>query len=103
MGTRGGTTVWNGTAFDCIEKEISLLHVRFQKPNRDFGACNNGAIRGESIGVDGNNYTSQLNVTVTPNVAGKIISCAYDNTSSTVTQFSSVIPRIAGNYGDYSR
>ena len=43
----------------------------------DFGSCNNGAIAARSLGVQGRNYTSQLNITLTPYIAGKTIMCAY--------------------------
>ena len=51
---------------------------------------------GQSLDVQGNNYTSQLNVTITPNTAGKIITCAYDALTSDKTQdmvkFSTIVP-----------
>jgi hypothetical protein len=58
--------------------------------------CNNGAIVGQSLGVQGNSYISQLNVTITPETAGKTISCVYDALTSNQTQnmikFSTVVP-----------
>ena len=49
---------------------------------------------GQSLSVGGNNYTSQLNVTVTPNIAGKTIRCAGDNGITSNEIFSCVIPSI---------
>ena len=76
-----GSTVWTGTAFNCSSSnnEILLLHTHFSSIEGDYGLCNNGAIVGQSLGVEGNNYTSQLNVTVTPDIAGKIVECFYDD------------------------
>ena len=51
---------------------------------------------GRSLGVQGNNYTSQLNVTITSETAGKIIMCVYDALTNDETQnmikFSMVVP-----------
>ena len=91
MGTPGGASVWNGTAFDCVSNEITLLHSRFI--NGTFGVCNNGAIMARSLFVEGNNYTSQLTVTITSDIAGKDIVCANDTSDSNIiSQFSTVIP-----------
>ena len=64
----GGVTVWNGTALECISNEIVLLHRRFNSAYGAYGAygvCNNGSIVGQSLRVEHNFYTSQLNVTLT--------------------------------------
>ena len=76
MGTPGGFTVWTGSAFDCTGGEIILRHSAFLTA---VGLCNNGAIVARGIGVEGNNYTSQLNVAFTPDIGGKSIVCAYDS------------------------
>ena len=93
-GILGGATVWKGTAFDCPLNEIALLHSRFTSANGTFGVCNNGAIVARSLPVEGNNttYTSQLNVTVTSDIAGETIMCVHDNISSNIIQLSTVIP-----------
>ena len=98
-GGPGGATVWTGTAFNCTMNEISLVHSRFSTSTGAFGQYNNGAIVGHSIGVEGNNYTSQLSITVIPNTAGKDISCIHDSISSTTAQFSTVIPSTTGMQG----
>ena len=95
-GGPGGATVWTGTVFNCTQNEISLVHSRFNTPSGAFGLCNNGAIKGYSIGVEANYYTSQLNVTMLPSTSGKSVSCSHDNTSSITVQFSAVTPRIIG-------
>ena len=76
-GSAYGVTIWNGTCFsDCLQNEIILLHSRFISTGH-FGLCNNGSMVARSLGAESNNYTSQLNVTLTPDIAGETIMCAY--------------------------
>ena len=89
-----GATVWTGTALDCLSDEIVLLH---QGSIYAFSRyCNNGTIMAQSLSVQDNLYTSQLSVTVTYDVAGKMIMCIYTNngTDSNASQFSTQIPGI---------
>ena len=53
--------------------------------------CNDGAIMARSIGVEDSQYTSQLNVTVTDDMAGKTIICLTANASDQIIQFSTTI------------
>ena len=46
------------------------------------GECNDGAIVARSLGVEGNNYTSQLIVNVTSDMNNKTITCFYDDGTS---------------------
>ena len=97
QGSNTGGTLWNGTAFSgCPQNEILLQHHQFTPTGGPTGICNNGAIVGRSLGVQGNNFTSQLNVTITPETAGKTITCAYDVLTNDQTQnmikFSMVVP-----------
>ena len=88
-------TIWTGSAFNCYwSDEIVLLHSRFDTGT--YGTCNNGAIAARSLSAEGNNYTSQLNVTVTPDTAGKTIECASDNGLRINRLFTSTIPTITG-------
>ena len=75
----GSATVWQGSAFECSNSgdEIVLLHSRFT--SGDHKTCNSGAIVGRSLRVEDNYYTSQLIVTVSPELIGRNISCAYDS------------------------
>ena len=61
-----------------------------------MATCNNGDIVGQSLGVQGDNYISQLNVTITPDTAGKTIICAYDDFIGNL--FLNKITVIPGNY-----
>ena len=85
-------TVWTGSAFNCYE--IALLHSRFM--NTRTYTCNNGAIVAQSLSVEGNYYTSQLNVTITPDIIGKTIECIVDNGTRSILLYSWVISRITG-------
>ena len=56
-----------------------------------YRTCNNGAIVARILSIDGNNYTSQLNVTVTSETIGKTIECLHDDGLFVYTRFSSTI------------
>jgi hypothetical protein len=93
IGSQLGTTVWHGTAFDCIYNsgEISLLHSAYADSEdsvlRAYGKCNNGLIAAQSLSVvDSLCYTSQLNITVSADVIGKSIECHYDDSNTTTLQ-----------------
>ena len=94
MGGPGGATLWNGTAFNCFSDAILLLHYYYLSTDGAIGSCNNGAIVGRSISVEGNNanYNSQLNVTVTSGTAGKTIMCFHYNEYNLTLQFSITTP-----------
>ena len=76
VGTPLGTTVWQGSFFDC-SNGIILLHDsnRFMFEKKD---CNNGSIVGQGLAINGNRYTTQLNITVSDNVIGESIECYYN-------------------------
>ena len=78
MGEPEGLTAWTGSALDCPSSSniIILFHSRFMSV---YKTCNNGAIVARGLSVEGNNYISQLNVTLTSDTAGKTITCLYDN------------------------
>ena len=100
LGSAGGATVWTGTAFDCPNNEITLLHSSYKSGRHGaFGSCNNGAIVAQSLGVEDSYYTSQLNVKVTTNnnMIGKTIICENAlNLTNSVVQFSTTIKNITG-------
>ena len=77
----GGNTLWTGTAFSCNSNEILLRHTQFSLQGGTSGSCNNGAISGWSIGVTDRCYSSELNVTVSPDLNGRTILCNHDGTS----------------------
>ena len=92
-----GATIWHGTAFSgCPQDETLLPHSQFTSTRGTIGTCNDGDIVGRGLCIEGNNDTSQLNVTITPNTAGNTIVCAYDALTTDSTndriQFSTIVP-----------
>ena len=77
-----GTTLWRGTAFSCAARgdEISLRHDLFTRGAS--GECNNGNITGHSIRMEGDHYTSQIQVLFSPDLLGHTIECVHYNLSS---------------------
>ena len=73
----GNATIWSGSAFDCAGNSITLTHLSFQ--NGTSGNCNDGAIVGQSVNVDGTHYTSKLNVTISNKFNNKNIICSSDH------------------------
>ena len=89
-----GAFIWSGSALDCpsSNNEIVLFQIDFGL----YSTCNNGAIVARILPVEGTNYTSQLNVTIAPDNAGKTIECGYENGTHFIIQCSTVIPTITG-------
>ena len=77
-----GFTQWAGSAFNCpnIGDEIFLSHPDFNDGIRK--ECNNGAIIGQSIQVNGSCFVSQLTVNISKNLNGTTIGCTYDTGSA---------------------
>ena len=77
--------MWKGSAFNCRSSSdgITLLHSRYNLSGGTDDECNNGAIVGQSLRVEDNYYTSQLSVTITPDMTGRSITCIHDNGTAT--------------------
>ena len=79
-------TIWRGSAFNCSMNEtIALLHFLFGPNNQSNTAaseCNNGSIHAYGVRVEGNCYTSQLNITVNADMIGKTVECVHYNEST---------------------
>ena len=73
-GRINGATVWRGSAFNCLGNDINLLHSSI---GSGIGTCNNGAIVAQKLRATDGFYTSQLNVTISSDVIGKSVECAY--------------------------
>ena len=89
IGNQLGTTVWPGTAFDCANGEISLLHSAYTENSvlRAYDECNNGLTVALGADVaDSVCYISQLNITVSVDMIGKSIECHYDDSNTTTSQ-----------------
>lgn len=74
-----GSTIWRVSAFDCTQNEIILRHSEFDDIGGTSGLCNGGAISGRSVGVEGNRYTSQLTLTVTPELHNQTVTCLLNS------------------------
>ena len=89
-----GSTIWTGSAFKALHcYELVLLHSRFHLSRGAIGSCNNRVIVARSVSVEDNHYTSQLNVTVIPDIVGKTIECTSDNGTYIMLIFSLAIPK----------
>ena len=75
----GGTTVWQGSAFSCRSRAISLRHSQFNGSGAIVGVCNDGAIMAREIMSINSSFTSQLKVTISESVIGENIECVHDN------------------------
>ena len=86
MGGSGGATVWIGTALDCPSEEIILLHQHFTESGGTIRSCNNSETTvPQSPYVQDDFYTSQLNVTIELDIAGKTVICVYDSMDNYTT------------------
>ena len=72
--------MWKGDAIHCNdnEDEIIFLHSRFLENGNRNKTCNDGDVRGQSVGVMYDKYTSRLNVTLTSELIGKNIMCIHN-------------------------
>ena len=94
-----GSTVWEGTAFECVGNSITLRHTRFNVADGVSGDCNNGDIRllARSIGVDNDCYTSQLSVFISEQLDRRSILCTHDFGTGLETIGTSTLNVIEGN------
>ena len=72
-----GITIWQGTAFGfpCV---IRLRHSQYNN-SQAIGDCNDGDITASSVGVLGDRYISQLNVTITQEMINETIECVHED------------------------
>ena len=78
--------MWTGTVFNCdnAADSIILLHSRFDNNiTQNSTICNGGAVVGQSLCVEYNQYTSQLNVTINSTLIGMNIVCSRDDGTNT--------------------
>ena len=71
-------TLWEGSAFECPSREITLANTDFGTP-RAMGVCNDGRIVARGLSVDSGCYTSQLNVTFDAGLQDRTVICYADN------------------------
>ena len=104
LGGPGGTTVWTGSAFNCINREITLFHGDYESTEGAYGECND--IVGWSINSTYSNtstgyFVSQVIVPINSDTAGKTVYCEYDDGRNTVLAGEMTIPVTMGN-NDFS-
>ena len=87
--------MWKGTAFSCATNEIILRHNSFMEGTEKD--CNDGAIIGDSLGVEYNCFTSRLRVTVINDFNDTTIGCFMNTDSSADVVNSTSITVISGN------
>ena len=78
----GSHTIWTGTAFDCSDSNNEIV-----LSNRNDGVmktCSNGAIVGQITAVDGNCFTSQLNVTAADRFNNRTVRCVRSSDEEVV-------------------
>ena len=90
MGGHGGSTIFRGRSFKFINctgniDRLALPHSQFNHPQGTKTSCNNGAIIARSLHGGNGTYTSQLSITVTSELIGDAIECAYNNGTDSTT------------------
>ena len=81
----GGLTVWMGDFFCCSSGSLALelIHSQFNYERSGQASytwiCNDGNKAARIISAENGNFTSHLNLTLTSDIVGKAIECAYDN------------------------
>ena len=104
FGERGWSTVWQGSVFNCISREINLFHSDYETTEGAHGEC--GDIVGQSLRTninttDGNNstgyYVSQLTIPVSQGTAGKTIECLYDDGTTSIPVGQVILTSTRGN------
>ena len=86
-GMMWGATVWRGSALDsnyCRIQEIVLLHDDYSTEDGIHESCGD-SIEAQTLRVENGSYTSQFNITVTSDLIGKSIECAYDDNGGNTT------------------
>ena len=99
--TDGVATVWRGSIFDCPSSgnEILLRHFKFESGTS--GTCNDGKIAAYSTEVTNNSYSSQLNVTVSPEMHNGTVECIQDSFNETSVGICTLILAMGKhNYSD---
>ena len=63
------------------DNEIVFRHAQFLTNDNRIKICNAGAIRGQSLSVVDDRYTSRLNVSLTSEMIGETITCIHNTIS----------------------
>ena len=107
----GESTVFRGSALNCTNSEIILLHSRFSPSASDDSdatvnatansiVCNEGEIVARGITVENGTYTSQLCIAFYNKLNGKSVSCIIDNGTTEISVGSVTLPTFTDvNFG----
>ena len=93
----GAATVWKGSIFNCPSNgnQIVLRHSSFENRLTVTRACNDGAVVAYSTDVMGNIYSSQLNITVSPEMHNGTVECIQDLPNATSVTVGTYTLRLA--------
>ena len=93
----GAATVWKGSIFNCPSNgnQIVLRHSSFENKLTVTRACNDGAVVAYSTDVMGNIYSSQLNITVSPEMHNGTVECIQDLLNATSVTVGTYTLRLA--------
>ena len=77
----GITTIWRGSALEnCSDSTVILRHSKFDEGHTINETCGtSGQVVGRAISAENGSYTSQLIISITPQIIGSLIECATDN------------------------
>ena len=77
----GVTTVWRGSALEnCSDGTVILRHNQFDEGHTINETCGtSGQVVGRAISAENGSYTSQLIISITPQIIGSLIECAADD------------------------
>ena len=77
----GVTTVWQGSALEnCSDGTVILRHSKFDEGHTINETCGtSGRVVGHAISAENGSYTSQLIISITPQIIGSLIECATED------------------------
>jgi hypothetical protein len=79
FGGTEATTIWKGDFFSCLSGKRALEFVHSRTDNFSSQSCNDGNVVGRFVRIENDSFTSQLNITLKRDIAGKSIECISDN------------------------
>jgi hypothetical protein len=81
----GVATVWKGSIFNCPgnQNDVTLRHSVFDDGITEPKTCNDGNIVAYDIDATNNIYSSQLNITVSPEMHNGTVECIQYTFNST--------------------
>ena len=93
----GVATVWRGSIFNCPSSGNEILSRHFNFESGTSGTCNDGQIAAYSTEVT-NSYSSQLNVTVSPEMHNGTVECIQEGFNETSVGVCTLILAMGKHY-----